>query len=70
MSTKRLALILARERLGLAKSQVALSVGITAQRYRRIEADVHVKVDVEEAYRIAKVLGHEHPRELFLLSYV
>lgn len=62
---KRLNLILAREQLGLSKAAVALGVGIPSQRYRRIEADSNVKVDIEEAYLIANFLGHEHPKELF-----
>lgn len=66
MATKRLALILAREKLGVSKSTVAFATGIAPQRYRRIEASIEVKVDVEEAYKIAKFLGYEHPKEIFL----
>lgn len=65
MTKKRLALILAREKLGFSKSAVALAAGISAQRYRRIEASYDVTVDVEEAYRIANFLGYEHPKEIF-----
>jgi transcriptional regulator with XRE-family HTH domain len=67
MAAKRLALIMAREKLGFSKSTVALATGITPQRYRRIEASSDVKVDVEEAYRIANFLGYEHPKEIFCL---
>lgn len=70
MATKRLALILAREKLGYSKSAVALAAKITPQRYRRIEANIKVLVDVEEAYRIANFLGYEHPKEIFLLINV
>jgi transcriptional regulator with XRE-family HTH domain len=68
MGVKRLALIIARERLGFSKSKMALAAGITAQRYRRIEANSNVKVDVGEAYRIANILGYEHPKDIFLHS--
>lgn len=70
MTKKRLALILARERRGLSKSAVANALGISAQRYRRIEANCDVKVDVEEAYKIANFLGYEHPKELFISKNV
>jgi transcriptional regulator with XRE-family HTH domain len=70
MATKRLALILAREKLGLSKSAVAAATEISAQRYRRIESNVEVRVDVEEAYRIANFLGYEHPKDIFLPIYV
>lgn len=66
MATKRLALIMAREKLGVSKSAVAFATGIAPQRYRRIEANIGVKVDVEEAYKIATFLGYEHPKEIFL----
>lgn len=66
LATKRLALIMAREKRGVSKSTVAIATGITPQRYRRIEASIDVKVDVEEAYKIAIFLGYEHPKEIFL----
>lgn len=70
MTKKRLALILAREERGFTKSEVARAIGITEQRYRRIEASTDVKVHIEEAYRIAAFLGYEHPKAIFLPSNV
>lgn len=67
---KRIGLIVAREIKGLTKRQVAEESGIDPQRYQRIEADENVKVDVEEAYRIANVLGYKHPDEIFLTNDV
>nr|WP_092074441.1 helix-turn-helix transcriptional regulator [Dendrosporobacter quercicolus]NSL49687.1 helix-turn-helix transcriptional regulator [Dendrosporobacter quercicolus DSM 1736]SDM95220.1 Helix-turn-helix [Dendrosporobacter quercicolus] len=66
MAIKRLAFILAREKLGLSKSAVAAATGISAQRYRRIEGNIEVRVDIEEAYKIANFLGYEHPKSIFL----
>lgn len=63
---KRMGLIYAREYRNLSKKQVADATGIEYQRYKRIESDTHVRVDVEEAYRIAAFLGNEHPKEIFL----
>lgn len=68
MTKKRLALILARERMNLSKIEVARRIGIDKQRYRRIELSYTVSVTVEEAYRIANLLGYEHPKELFILD--
>lgn len=66
MTKKRLALILARERIHLRKSEMARELGMSTQKYRRIELSYDTKVTVEEAYQIANFLGYEHPKELFI----
>ena len=63
---KRFGLIMARMSKGLTKKQVADGAEVEYQRYNRIEADTNVKVDVEEAYKIAAFLGEEHPKDIFL----
>ena len=70
MIKKRLTLILAREKLGFSKKEVALATGIEPQRYNRIEANSNVKVSIEEAYKIANFLGYEHPKDIFLSNFV
>jgi len=63
---KRIGLIMAREVKGLTKKQVALGSQIDCQRYQRIESDANVKIDIEEAYRVANFLGYKHPDDIFL----
>jgi transcriptional regulator with XRE-family HTH domain len=63
---KRLELILAREAAGYTKKEVALGADIEEQRYRRIENNTAVMVDVDEAYRIARFLKQAHPALIFV----
>jgi len=67
---KRLGLVLAREKKNLSKKDIAIGSSIEYQRYKRIETDANVKVDIEEAYRIANFLGYNHPGEIFLKASV
>ena len=66
---RRIGLIIARQMRGKSRGDVADASGINRQRYKRFELDTNVRVDIEEAYEIAKVLDFEHPI-FFLPSYV
>jgi len=50
MDIKQFGINIGARKVRGSKSAVVLATGIAPQRYRRIEANIEVQVDVEEAY--------------------